>query len=137
MGLRWVLRDDDGRFLAANCLRIQGRYTVVEAEVLCLREALSWLRDTGMGEVDVETDSQLCIHALRSESFFSAFGFLIDDVKQVASLLQGVSFAYVRRSANRATHALAREAVSMSGPGEWFDVPPDFLVPFLDYDLMN
>ncbi|XP_019189013.1 PREDICTED: uncharacterized protein LOC109183388 [Ipomoea nil] len=137
MGLGWVLRDDGGHFLAAKSIRIQGQYTIVEAEALCMREALSWLRDTGMDEVDVETDSQLYFNTLRSESFVSTFGFLTDDVKQVASMLNRVNFAYVKRSANRAVHALTREAVSMSGPEEWLDVPPNYLVPILDYDLMN
>ncbi|XP_019161023.1 PREDICTED: uncharacterized protein LOC109157626 [Ipomoea nil] len=99
MGLGWVLRDEDGRFLAARSTCVAGMHTVVEAEVLCLREALIWLRGTGMGNVD-------------------SFGFLVDDVKHVASMIDGVSFQYVKRSANRAALAVAREAVSVSGPGE-------------------
>ncbi|XP_019158571.1 PREDICTED: uncharacterized protein LOC109155342 [Ipomoea nil] len=92
---------------------------------------------TGMGDVDVETDSQLCINALNSDSFFTAFGFLVDDVKHVVSLLNGVSFRYARRSANRAAHVLAREAVSVSGPGEWLEEPPSYLVLIVASDLMN
>ncbi|XP_019157782.1 PREDICTED: uncharacterized protein LOC109154456 [Ipomoea nil] len=137
MGLGWVLRDQDGRFMAARSMRVPGRYMVVEAEVLCLREALVWLCGTGMGNVDSETDSHICFHALNSDSFTSAFGFLIDDVKHIASTIDGVSFECVRRSANRAAHAVAREAVSVSGPREWFDMPPLYLVAILNDDLMN
>ncbi|XP_019191046.1 PREDICTED: uncharacterized protein LOC109185561 [Ipomoea nil] len=137
MGLGWVLRDDAGQFLTACSRRVAGRYTVVEAEALCIREATIWLRDTGMGDVDIETDSQLCYHALNSAPFNSALGFLIDDVKQVASTVSGVNFSYVRRSTNRAAHALAREAVSESGPEEWCDTPPHYLVPVLAANLIN
>ncbi|XP_019197216.1 PREDICTED: uncharacterized protein LOC109191100 [Ipomoea nil] len=87
MGLGWVLRDDGGRYLAARGVHVHGQYTVEEAEGFCLREALSWLRDT-------------------------------------ASLLHGVSFAYVRRSVNCTAYAVAREAVSMTGPAAAVDPPP-------------
>ncbi|XP_031091006.1 uncharacterized protein LOC115996003 [Ipomoea triloba] len=137
MGLGWVLRDDEGRFLACKSLCISGCYGVKEAEALCIREALSWLKDTGMGDVDVETDSQLVYYALRSNSFNSAFGFILNDVKEVASMINGVDFCFAKRSANRAAHTVAREVVSMSGCGEWFDTPPPFLVDYLSDDLMN
>ncbi|XP_019150973.1 PREDICTED: uncharacterized protein LOC109147770 [Ipomoea nil] len=58
MGFGWVLRDDVGNFLAAKNIRMPGLCAVREAEVLSIREALSWLRDTGLGAVDVETDCQ-------------------------------------------------------------------------------
>ncbi|XP_019175579.1 PREDICTED: uncharacterized protein LOC109170897 [Ipomoea nil] len=103
MGLGWILWDDEGRFLAVKSTRVPGQYSVLEAEVFCVREALSWLKDTGLGDGDVETDSQLCYYALLSNSFYSAFGFLVDDVKEVASMINGVNFGFVKRSANRAS----------------------------------
>ncbi|XP_031120333.1 uncharacterized protein LOC116023471 [Ipomoea triloba] len=137
MGLGWLLRAEGGIFLAAKSLRFNGNYSVQEAEAVCIREALSWLKGTGMGDVDIETDSQLVYYALSSSSFVSSFGFIIDDVKEVASMIEGVDFYFAKRSANRAAHLLAREAVSMSGCGEWFDTPPPFLVDCLLSDSMN
>ncbi|XP_019189231.1 PREDICTED: uncharacterized protein LOC109183618 [Ipomoea nil] len=49
MGLGLVLRDHEGTFLAAKNVRMDGVYIVNEAEAINLREALSWLKDTGMG----------------------------------------------------------------------------------------
>ncbi|XP_031106841.1 uncharacterized protein LOC116011420 [Ipomoea triloba] len=106
MGLGWVLRDDGGRFLAAKGLRVEGTYEVKVAEAICVREALSWLKGTGMGDVDVEMDSQLVYYALCSSSFNSAFGFIVDDVKEVASTIDGVHFYFVKRSANHAATLL-------------------------------
>ncbi|XP_031091124.1 uncharacterized protein LOC115996122 [Ipomoea triloba] len=137
MGLGWVLRDDDGRFLASKNVCMPGRFTVTEAEAFSLREALSWLKDSGMGSVDVEMDSQIVYNALHKPSFISAFGMLVDDVKELASMIYDVNFRFVKRSANCAAHTVAREAFSVSGYREWLDTPPLFLVSCLASDLMN
>lgn len=88
-----------------------------------MREALSWLKDTSMGNVDVETDSELLFIALNCSSFHSAFGILVDDVKELTSMINDVEFMCVRRSADCAAHLVARETISMLGCGEWFDSP--------------
>ncbi|XP_019198180.1 PREDICTED: uncharacterized protein LOC109192007 [Ipomoea nil] len=137
MGFGWVLRDDVGNFLAAKNIRMPGLCAVREADVLFIREALSWLRDTGLGAVDVETDCQVVFNAITSVSFISVFGYLVYDVKNLASEIDDVKFCHVKRSANCAAHTVAREASSMSGCGEWLDEPPAFLVNILHSDLMN
>ncbi|XP_019155972.1 PREDICTED: uncharacterized protein LOC109152784 [Ipomoea nil] len=114
----WILRDHDGRFLAAKGVSIPERYTVEVAGAVCIREALNWLKGTGMGDVIIETDSQLVYFALRSDDFNSSFGFIIADVKEVASTIDGVDFYFAKRSANRAVHTVGREVVSMSGCGD-------------------
>ncbi|XP_019158441.1 PREDICTED: uncharacterized protein LOC109155163 [Ipomoea nil] len=137
MGLAWVLRDHTEFFFAAKNLHLDGVYTVNEAEAIAMRETLSWLKNTGMRGVDVEMDSQSVFHAISYPSFYSAFGVLIDDVKEMASLIHDVQFYFVKRPANCAAHTLAREACSVSGYGEWFDTPPALLVSCLFRDLMN
>ncbi|XP_031090941.1 uncharacterized protein LOC115995932 [Ipomoea triloba] len=137
MGLGWVLRDDDGRFLAAKRMCVLGKYEVKEAKAVCVREALSWMKGTSIGDVDAETDLQLVYYALCSDSFNSVFGFIIDDVKDVASMIDGVDFYFVKRSTNRASHTVAREVVSMSSCGQWFDDPPLYLVDCFLSDLTN
>ncbi|XP_019190782.1 PREDICTED: uncharacterized protein LOC109185256 [Ipomoea nil] len=118
MGFGWVLRDDGGNFLAAKNVIVPGLYTVREAEVLSIREALSWLKGTGLGAVDVETDCKIVFDALTSDSFISVFGYLVDDVKSLAFEIEDVQFCHVKRSANCAAHAVAREAFSASGCSE-------------------
>ncbi|XP_019166944.1 PREDICTED: uncharacterized protein LOC109162715 [Ipomoea nil] len=113
MGLAWVLRDDEGKFLAAKNTVVPGNYLVKEAEALSIREALSWLISTDMGSVDVEIDSQVVFNALCSSSFSFAFGLLINDVRDLAFAIGDVEFHFVARSANCVAHAVAREAFSV------------------------
>ncbi|XP_019155377.1 PREDICTED: uncharacterized protein LOC109152245 [Ipomoea nil] len=137
MGMGWVLRNEEGRFLAAKGLNVRGCFNVNEAEAYAIQKALSWLKDLGLGEVDVETDSQVVFHAIHATSFNSSFGSLVDDIKMVTTMLSNVVFYSVKRSANRAAHLVPREAVSESGCGEWVDFPPPFLVDCLTVESMN
>jgi len=74
---------------------------VKEAEALSLREALSRIKDAGMGNVDIDDmDSQIVYHAITSPSLYFAFGLLIDDVKDLAFAIAGVEFRFVKRFAN-------------------------------------
>lgn len=113
MGMGWVLRNDEGRFIGAKGTRILGNFRLNEAEAASIQEALSWIKGMGVGDVDIEIDSQLVFYALSSNSFNSSFDFIIDDVKEIASFINGEVFLFARRSANRVVHAVARKAVSM------------------------
>ncbi|XP_031097041.1 uncharacterized protein LOC116001296 [Ipomoea triloba] len=86
-----------------------------------MREALSWLKDTGMESVDVETDLQLLFNALScisTTSFYSVFGLIVDDVKELASLIDDAKFGFVKRSTNQVAHFVARAVGSESGCGK-------------------
>ncbi|XP_019190724.1 PREDICTED: uncharacterized protein LOC109185199 [Ipomoea nil] len=137
MGISWVLRDDEGKFLAAKNTVVPRNYLVKEAEALSIREALSWLISTSMGSVDVEMESQVVFNALFSSSFSSAFGLLIDDVRGLASAIGDVEFHFVKRSVNCTAHVIAREAFLVSGCGEGLDSALLFLVNILELDLMD
>ncbi|XP_019157207.1 PREDICTED: protein FAR1-RELATED SEQUENCE 5-like [Ipomoea nil] len=82
----WVLRDDNGVFLAAKN-EDPGLYMAKEAEALSIREALS------------------------------CFGFLIEDIKVLASEIVDVEFYCVKRSANSAAHIVARRPFLCQNPG--------------------
>ncbi|XP_019190496.1 PREDICTED: uncharacterized protein LOC109184955 [Ipomoea nil] len=137
MGLGWVLRNDEGRFLACKNMCMHSNYTVKEAEALSVREALSWLLGIGMGNVEVEMDSQIVFNVLHSSSFSSSFGLLVDDVKELAATIGGVEFFYARWNANCATDTVARGAFLCQIVGSGFIHPRTSLLIVFDYDLMN
>ncbi|XP_019181631.1 PREDICTED: uncharacterized protein LOC109176680 [Ipomoea nil] len=110
MGMGWIIRDEMGVLMAAKSSTYSGYFDVKEAETVSIREALSWVKALGYGDIDVETDSQIVFYALSSTSYNSPFSLIIDDVKEGASPIRDLVFRFARRSANRAAHALAREA---------------------------
>ncbi|KAG8638764.1 hypothetical protein MANES_14G060250v8 [Manihot esculenta] len=105
-------------------------------EVLCFREALSWLKSKNYFPICVETDCELIVNALNSPHTDSSyFELMINDCKALLQELQYVSFAFVRRSANQVAHTVARAASSMSD-FDWV-CPPLFLYDTLSFDVNN
>ncbi|XP_019170430.1 PREDICTED: uncharacterized protein LOC109165997 [Ipomoea nil] len=92
---------------------------------------LGWvLRDDGGGFLAAKSMQVDSIRWLRQRSCACGrlcLGFVVREW-EVASLINGVNFAFVKRSANLVAHALARGAVSVTGPGEWLDGPPELTV---------
>ncbi|KAK9088929.1 hypothetical protein Scep_028011 [Stephania cephalantha] len=106
-----------------------------EAEAIGVREALSWLKEGNMLQVTVETDAQVVVQALSSNSKdLSYFGSLIDDCTELLTDMLSYKVCFVRRSANLAAHKIAREASSRPGRYEW-PVVPSFLIDVLESDL--
>ncbi|CAH9101996.1 unnamed protein product [Cuscuta europaea] len=115
--LGWCLRDDEGKFVAGVARKRHGRFSALEAELIGIREALSWLRESGWRTIEVESDaSQVISKVLKGSS---------------------ISFSHVRRSANKAAHAIAKAACSLSDSQSWFTIPPLFISFVIDNDLIN
>ncbi|XP_031107381.1 uncharacterized protein LOC116012048 [Ipomoea triloba] len=127
MGFGWVLRDEDGRFLAAKSMHVMGNYAVKKAEAVRIREALSWLKDTGLGDIDVDVGniSRRLLEEEVARGMNKSFKLVQDSTKELiihledvtweknlASTISGVEFHFAKRSANRAAHTIAREVVS-------------------------
>lgn len=87
--------------------------------------------------MDIEVDALQVHQAINSSDFYSPFGYIISNIKEAGSLFSDIRFLFVKRSVNRAAHAIAREAVFMSGPGEWHTIPPSFVASIISDDIMN
>ena len=83
----------------------------------------------------VEMDAEIICRALNSEGTdASPFGLIIVDCKFLFCSFIDISFCFVRRSANKAAHALTKAAYSMSEVIYW-DFCPEFLSIVIDFDL--
>ncbi|KAH9778582.1 reverse transcriptase domain-containing protein [Citrus sinensis] len=130
---RGVIRDSGGAFIAAKCQSFPGLFRPREAEALAVREALSWIKNLQLSKIIVEIDCLNVYSALTNPTTSpNGFGLIIADCQIVAQLIGEVRFSFVRRSANVATHNVARVGGSMSDSGEWRSVPPPWLCPMLN-----
>uniref|UniRef100_A0A803NTG1 Reverse transcriptase n=1 Tax=Cannabis sativa TaxID=3483 RepID=A0A803NTG1_CANSA len=85
------------------------------AEVMGVREALSWIKKKLWQSVIVETDSLIVVQAIRSPlEMVSYFGSVISDCKTLLEELSGVSVLFVKRSANSVAHFLAKASYSVA-----------------------
>ncbi|KAM6588206.1 hypothetical protein CsatA_010811 [Cannabis sativa] len=81
-----------------------------------IKEALSWIKRQGWQNVELESDSLVSIQAIRSHSpLHSIFGNLVQDCISLMLSLPFVKIRFVKRSANRLAHVVARMQRSLSG----------------------
>ena len=113
-------------------LQLSVKVSLVHYEALAVRETLSWIKHLQLSKIIIEIDCLNVYSTLITQSTSpNGFGLIIMDCRAIAQLIGEVRFSFVRRSANIAAHNVARVGGSMSGPGEWRNVPPPWLCPML------
>ncbi|XP_062076043.1 uncharacterized protein LOC133780188 [Humulus lupulus] len=115
-GYGWVVRDASANLISAHTASKVGSIDPTLAEAIGVREVLSWIKATELTNVVVETDSLVTVQACRSTvKMHSTFGFCIDECRTLISSLHDVSLCFVKRSANRVAHHLARASCLNAG----------------------
>ena len=126
---RVVVRNFEGKFIAARSDCLVGSFGAREAEAISVREVLSWLKGLPFLPVIVEMDSLQVFNALFVDSFSpNGFSLIIGDCRALAQSLGDVTFSFIRRSANSAAHSVVRVGGFLSGMGEWMHIPPPWLI---------
>ncbi|CAH9095283.1 unnamed protein product [Cuscuta epithymum] len=133
--LGWCLRDDRGNFVATATRSWPGKLSPLGAEMIGIREALSWVKERGWTHIEVETDSFRAITEILHGSSCSSIGLVSNDIKDLAKKFS-ISICHVLRSANKIAHAIARVACSLFDLCSCIYYPP-FIVSVLANDLLN
>ncbi|XP_019157659.1 PREDICTED: uncharacterized protein LOC109154289 [Ipomoea nil] len=135
MGFGWVLRNENGEFVAAASIRGKCTFNSKETEAMAVREALTWIKSHGINFVQAKTDALQVVQRLDQTVGDSSFDLILFDIKHFLLSVDQVAISHVSRTANTITHRLAREACSMSVRKEWTTIPPSFIVNALYFDL--
>ncbi|KAM6568954.1 hypothetical protein CsatB_016939 [Cannabis sativa] len=114
-GFGCIARNHHGHLLEARSVSRWGCVLPEIAEVIGIKEALSWIKTRGWDRVVVETDALVVVQAINSSVHMpSQFGLLVEDCRSILLSLNNVVVSFVNRSANRAAHSLARESCFLS-----------------------
>jgi len=113
MGSDNIIKHERGRLIAARGSHWRGFYSPREAWA-AIREALSWIKEKNFARVRVETDLLLVVQHLNHRRGESPFYLVIRDIEYLLRRLSQVSLSFVKRLANRATHAITKQFVSRS-----------------------
>lgn len=136
----FVARNHDGQLVEARSRCIQGKVSPEIAEAFGIREALSWIKGTNQSEVDVETDCLQLVQAIRSSTkCLSYLGRMVEECRGLLDSLKArnVLIRFVKRSANKVSHYLARHSCSIADRvWRMGDVHPEFQY-VLSNDLKN
>uniref|UniRef100_A0A803PR48 Reverse transcriptase n=1 Tax=Cannabis sativa TaxID=3483 RepID=A0A803PR48_CANSA len=110
-GYGCVVRSSDGGLIAATAGCKIGRVSPELAEIMSIREALSWLKSHNFSQVVIEADRLVCVEAIRSfAALVSAFGLVVEECRNMLNNLSHVSLVFVKRSTNRAAHFIAQNS---------------------------
>ncbi|WCJ44078.1 hypothetical protein M5689_024770 [Euphorbia peplus] len=134
VGFGFVLRDENGAFMAAKNGGFLWNSDPSLVEALSIREALSWIKDRGLSSVLIESDSLVVVQSMASSlEVVSSFNAIVKDCIDILNELSNSSIAFVKRTANSAARCLARSIHLINCRGKW-SVPPEFLCSALLLD---
>jgi hypothetical protein len=125
------LRDEVGHALCAGAGRLEFVSDAISAEAKACLAALLAILAQGVSVVDIESDSELLVSAIKSSSHDLATGATIfTEIKTVLQFqFSSFDFYFAPRSYNNVAHELARLGVSWD-PGQsyvWVDPLPRFV----------
>ncbi|XP_074336623.1 uncharacterized protein LOC141673782 [Apium graveolens] len=112
----FVIRNHLGQFIEPRSKCLQGQASPELAEVVGVREALSWIKENQYSEVDVESDCQQVVQAIQSFiSCLSYFGRVIEECRLLLVSLKdrNVLFRFIKRSENGLSHFITRHYSSI------------------------
>ncbi|XP_050222825.1 uncharacterized protein LOC126672917 [Mercurialis annua] len=133
IGIGIVVRDWLGNIVLARQCSMFGCYSPRLAEIMGIREALSWLK--GEDNIIVESDTMDVIREIRNPSIVE-LEMLVEDCLELIKQFDNICFIFVGRCANQAAHVLAQYVSSISGHQEWACHFPEFLTTVTASDMI-
>lgn len=126
-----IVRDHDGNLVEAMSKCMQGKPSPDVAEALGIKEALSWVKNGSWVDAIIESDCLQVVQAIRSPTpCLSYLGRVVKECQDILASLsrRNICLRFVKRSANRVAHYLARYSCS-NAERRWRvgDVHSDFL----------
>ncbi|XP_030504095.2 uncharacterized protein LOC115719264 [Cannabis sativa] len=110
-GTGLVARNCHGHLLEALSCSKPGYLDAAVVEAIGIKEALSWIKDKQWHDVQLETDCLVAVQALHSSvPLRSPFSVVIQECKELLDSLKYVQIQFVKRSANKAAHYMARSS---------------------------
>ncbi|XP_019179273.1 PREDICTED: uncharacterized protein LOC109174494 [Ipomoea nil] len=128
-----VLLLSDGTFMAVQNGRLPTCFSPFMAETLACKEALSWLLEWNIMDVDLLTDCLQLRNAMRQEStiIMSYAGVTVDQCRSMVASFTYCSLSYVSRQVNSSAHVLASLAFSQDQFMLWDSIPHDSIAALL------
>ena len=134
-GIGAIIRNNRGEVMASLSTKGPPVACSEEAEILACRHAVEFALECGFTKLVLEGDNQAIMTALSSRrGLVSRLGHIIQDVICMLNSLRLSQVLFAKRSANTATHALARYAKDLIEDVVWIEdsPPPAMEAVYLD-----
>ncbi|XP_059460184.1 uncharacterized protein LOC132189464 [Corylus avellana] len=120
IGVGVLVRDHEGRVMAARSVTKSGFLEPTAAEALALFEGVRLCKDLGILNLIVEGGAQVVVNAIQArDPTCSRFGQLIDNTRSLLRDFPRWQIIYVSRNANNGAHKLTKEATRLIMDRTW------------------
>jgi ribonuclease HI len=131
-----IIRDYEGKFIAASGTSIPHVSSVSMAEALAMKAGLDLANRLGFNRVIAESDSLETIEACNgSDRWWHESSAILADCVDLASSIGSVTFQFCPREANQVADDIARFCFQNKITCTWDDDPPSFLQNSLVNDI--
>ncbi|XP_074290815.1 uncharacterized protein LOC141617518 [Silene latifolia] len=112
-GFGWIAFGPDGEISYEGFLRGRAE-SPLQAEVLGLKEAMSWARQAGVLHIEISSDClSLLTQWMGKQTKHHHIRNILQDITLLSSAFHCLCFSYVRRDCNFRAHALAQQAMGL------------------------
>lgn len=123
-GIGIIFRDHESVVVGGYYGRVANVTSPDLVEAYAGRLACEMARELQLFPIVLESDCLNLVKATQSDMEDSAFGMIVEDIKQDLLSLNSSFFSHVFRESNLVAHKLARLALSCSSPSRWVGAPP-------------
>ena len=132
-----VIRDEKGKFLAAQCTFIPHVVDVVSCEAQAMRDGLVLANSLGFPRVEAELDSTTVVEQCSGQNrWWDVAAVLFAEGVEMASMIGKVKFRHCGRETNQVAHVLANYCYCNKLSRSWTNDPPDCVISKLLNDVI-
>lgn len=132
---RLVIRNERSQFVKGKNVCFKESVSVLEAEARGVQLAIDWTEELGLQQVDIESDAEVVVKAVKNEAYYySEVGHILDYCRMKIRSREDLSLYHVKRQANIAAFMLAR-APCLLNCFNVFVSPPNMLLETLLADI--
>nr|POE55600.1 hypothetical protein CFP56_64294 [Quercus suber] len=133
-----IIRDQQGRLLAALCRKIRAQLGVIEIKAKAYKAGVLLARHLGLKNGVLEGDSLIISNALNQVSQApTSVAAIVEGIHFLSSDVGIVGYSQVQRTGNQPAHILARQAQSLVNDVIWIEEIPCYIQQAFIHDVFG
>lgn len=111
-GMGWIIKNEEGEVLCRGSANRTYVCSALMSEALAMREALRKAKDLNLSSLQLFSDSQVLVSALREGRDVNEIAGILQDIRNLATLFCPVYYSFVPRLENSQADALASSSLA-------------------------
>ena len=138
VGVGVLVRDSSCLVIAACTFALKFTGDILQSIAMAVVESIRFAIDIGLFWVELEFDNKDMFCLLKQVGpCLAPVGNLVDDIVLSKHYFENFSFSYITKLCNKATCALATEAVSSLSYQVWLEDCPDCIISHVQFDVIQ